>query len=165
MLRKSKGEVIHRTCQENDQEYFDRCQALINSAYANVRPSQVLCPFEYCGKVYTSKHSLFRHFLTHNPRIDHVCSYCGKTFGLVQYLKDHLNMHTGEKPYVCDVDYCRASFMQAGRLSQHKKRIHRVMHRKPRNMGTTQIENITWIPKRRKKIECDESQLESFQEA
>ncbi len=30
------------------------------------------------------------------------CTQCGKTFTRSESLKDHMNTHTGERPYACD---------------------------------------------------------------
>jgi len=46
---------------------------------------------------------------------------CFKSFSLSQYLKEHMFIHTGQKPFECDFPGCTRAFRQAGKLSLHKK--------------------------------------------
>ncbi|VEL33971.1 unnamed protein product [Protopolystoma xenopodis] len=43
-----------------------------------------------------------------------VCRYCHKAFSLMNVLKVHERIHTGEKPYVCEI--CSKAFNQSGEL-------------------------------------------------
>lgn len=49
------------------------------------------------------------------------CTFCGKTFSYSGYLKTHLRIHTGDRPFKCPYDYCRSEFAQAGNLQLHIK--------------------------------------------
>lgn len=50
-----------------------------------------------------------------------MCQWCFKVLGSKQTLKQHLNTHTGEKPYICHYENCGVSFKHASQLSNHKK--------------------------------------------
>ncbi len=79
------------------------------------------CDFGNCDKCYRTKFSLKRHYLSHLGVKQHQCPYCEKRFALAQYLSEHVNIHTGEKPFVCSYPSCGRCFRQAGKLSLHKK--------------------------------------------
>eukprot|EP01083_Nonionella_stella_P283530 965130_1 len=49
------------------------------------------------------------------------CEYCGKTFKTMLYLKNHIRIHTGDRPFVCGV--CKSAFKQQAHLTMHG-RIH-----------------------------------------
>ena len=46
------------------------------------------------------------------------CNVCGKTFTQKYHLKKHYQIHTGEKPYKCQV--CGRSFTQSRYITKHK---------------------------------------------
>jgi len=71
-----------------------------------------------CGKQFTQKHHLSRHFKIHTGEKNFVCAICEKSFLLKSHLDQHLKVHTGEKPHSCDK--CGKSFTSSGNASRHK---------------------------------------------
>ena len=51
----------------------------------------------------------------------HACPFCKKLFKSGSHVKQHVRIHTGERPYKCDK--CEMSFNQRGTLNTHY-RIH-----------------------------------------
>ena len=51
-----------------------------------------------------------------------ICGYddCKREFTKAWNFLDHARMHTGEKPYACDI--CDAKFTQKGNLTKHMKK-------------------------------------------
>lgn len=45
------------------------------------------------------------------------CSFCNKCFWQLSHIRQHVRIHTGERPYVCLV--CNKGFTQKGRLTIH----------------------------------------------
>jgi len=62
-----------------------------------------------------------RHTLIHTKDKQYACTYCNKTFSLIQYLKEHTYTHTKDRPYMCGVAGCKKQFRQAGKLSIHRR--------------------------------------------
>ena len=52
----------------------------------------------------------------------HECHFCGKRFPTPSKLQRHALVHTGEKPFSCDV--CLKGFTQLAHLKNHKKYSH-----------------------------------------
>lgn len=53
-----------------------------------------------------------------------VCHICGKDKKCRSQLARHVIIHTGERPFACDL--CTARFNRSGNLKQHRKRMHGV---------------------------------------
>jgi uncharacterized Zn-finger protein len=92
--------------------------------------------------------------LTHDPQRSHRCKLCGKRFALSQYLKDHMNVHTGDRPYKCKYANCNMAFSQAGKLSAHHRE-HQETHWKPKKREEKTRHKIN--AKKKEPSDCDAS--------
>ena len=78
-------------------------------------------PCEQCDKVYNSSKSLDYHNRTIHSKIiyKYFCKICDYKTHKSQIFKLHMRIHTGEKPFKCDI--CNTKFYQQHHLKSHKK--------------------------------------------
>ncbi|GMT15930.1 hypothetical protein PFISCL1PPCAC_7227, partial [Pristionchus fissidentatus] len=60
--------------------------------------------------------------LSLKKRKKYECTFCGKSFTTSQRLQDHERIHTGERPYKCEL--CSKDFVQRGHYIRHFNTTH-----------------------------------------
>lgn len=58
--------------------------------------------------------------MNQNLRNSYTCQTCSKRLSSKQGLIQHMNTHTGDKPYKCSYPNCSSSYRHASQLSNHK---------------------------------------------
>nr|XP_046252285.1 zinc finger protein 408-like [Scatophagus argus] len=79
------------------------------------QPPKVQCTL--CPKLLANSGSLRNHMKLHTGEKPHICQHCGKCFSQKGNLECHLRIHSGEKPYSCGE--CDQSFSQKPELRRH----------------------------------------------
>ena len=85
------------------------------------------CPYPECVQTYRVEKTLRRHIeAIHSETKKFQCQFCHKNMSSAQNLREHVYIHTGERPYICTESGCFARFRQGSQLSAHKK-VHRAI--------------------------------------
>ncbi|CAH1792197.1 unnamed protein product [Owenia fusiformis] len=71
-----------------------------------------------CARAFPSRDKYKRHMKTHERLYQ--CPICGKRFGRSQHLKSHAMIHTGEKPYHCNV--CGIGYTDIRGFKKHQEK-------------------------------------------
>ncbi|TDH17448.1 hypothetical protein EPR50_G00008500 [Perca flavescens] len=79
------------------------------------QPPKVRCTV--CPKLLANSGSLRNHMKLHTGEKPHICQHCGKCFSQKGNLEAHLRIHNGEKPFPCSE--CDQSFSQKPDLRRH----------------------------------------------
>ncbi|EEF28801.1 transcription factor IIIA [Ricinus communis] len=90
---------------------------------------------DYCGICRSKKSLITSHIQTHHKEEmnkdksdegveadgvkSNTCAECGANFKKAAYLRQHMRSHSLERPYVCSVDDCQASYRRKDHLNRH----------------------------------------------
>nr|CAD2197854.1 unnamed protein product [Meloidogyne enterolobii] len=103
----------------------------LNSEYSSTSTTIHICLWQGCqraGKEFKAKYKLKNHLRVHTGERPFECRICGKTFARSENLKIHHRIHTGEKPFPCKHPDCPKVFANS---SDRKKHQHVHQQRKP----------------------------------
>ncbi|XP_056868886.1 zinc finger protein 708-like isoform X1 [Takifugu flavidus] len=93
--------------------------------HSGARPfSCDLCSRSFRRISHLKRHREVVHANGERPSKSFVCQFCGKDKKCRSQLARHVIIHTGERPFACDL--CPARFNRSGNLKQHRRRMHGV---------------------------------------
>lgn len=79
--------------------------------------SEYPCLWEDCGHLFYKKQKLVRHIKVHSGYKPFKCEVCDKSFSSNETLVQHKRIHSGEKPFKCDI--CGRTFSSTSPLKVH----------------------------------------------
>mmetsp|Transcript_54217 Transcript_54217/g.62083 ORF Transcript_54217/g.62083 Transcript_54217/m.62083 type:complete len:368 (-) Transcript_54217:1127-2230(-) len=79
----------------------------------------LVCDFDGCNKVFPSKWKLYQHHRVHTGERPFVCELCSKAFKIKDALNRHRHTHSKDKPYKCTFQGCTKSFSTSHNLKYH----------------------------------------------
>ena len=82
------------------------------------------CPFAGCEKRFIQRSALSVHINVHTGERPFVCSECLKAFADTSSLARHRRTHSGRRPYKCQVLGCEKEFCRRTTLTKHMQRVH-----------------------------------------
>ena len=121
-LKNHMSDVHHRDKKSEICPKCDKVFQKLKYLKKHMKDCHEKAPCVQCGKLYGSS-KMTRHIASAHSNQNlrkFKCEVCGKGFTTCQNLKDHNNVHTGEKPYKCEL--CDACFASKGTQIMHQKR-------------------------------------------
>lgn len=101
------------------------------------------CYYIDCLQFFHNKYNLRRHINSFHLKLkSYKCHMCSRKVVSKQSLQEHINIHTGDKPYICTYPNCRKTFRQSSRLSLHKLTHHNLRTEKEESHNELSIFNL-----------------------
>ena len=114
---------MKKSCEKCGKVYLDPKALKQHVKQVHERSEQLHCG--QCEMILSSKYALNRHVKeVHHKQQEHVCPKCHKHFTQQSNLKQHLLIHWGVKPFLCEHASCKSAFTTKQCLQVHYRKVH-----------------------------------------
>ncbi|XP_076084204.1 uncharacterized protein LOC143054979 [Mytilus galloprovincialis] len=119
ILETSLSDEYDSAVESEELSSFDENREENREENVKKKKQSLRCDYGGCGKVFTLNKYLKRHLLIHCGNKPFVCDMCNKSFTVKRYLKRHMLTHTDDKSYKCEV--CDKRFSNKDSVRPHMK--------------------------------------------
>ncbi|KAJ3087213.1 zinc-finger protein [Quaeritorhiza haematococci] len=101
---------------------FDELTDHVSERHIGSGKSEYVCLWRGCdrgGKPFAQRQKVMRHIQTHTGDKPYECELCHQRFSEQGIMTQHLRTHTGERPYKCPEEGCGKDFAIPGALTIH----------------------------------------------
>jgi hypothetical protein len=117
---------LRQLCGACGRVYLDAKALRLHIKQVHERSEQLHCTHG-CQIFLSSKYALNRHIKeVHERQQGHVCAKCHKQFTQYSNLKQHMLIHLGVKPFLCQEGNCTSAFTTKQCLQVHYRKVHRL---------------------------------------
>ena len=111
----------------DDRICCDQCDRVCTSQLAlknHQRKAHMFSPCDICGVTVSDAQMSYHKRKQHSDAstLPYYCAECGKGFVTQEKFKNHMNIHTGERPHSCD--YCERKFTDSSNRNKHMREAH-----------------------------------------
>ncbi|KAI7830516.1 hypothetical protein BC939DRAFT_284831 [Gamsiella multidivaricata] len=103
---------------------FDSLTSHLSEDHIGMGKSEYVCEWEGCernGRGFGQRQKAMRHIQTHTGDKPYQCQLCRKRFSEANIMAQHMRTHTGEKPFKCPEPGCGREFSISGALTIHRR--------------------------------------------
>ncbi|KAF9430096.1 zinc-finger protein [Entomortierella beljakovae] len=120
-------EQFHPCLWRDCKLYFSQFETLTNHLsedHIGMGKSEYVCEWNNCdrqGRGFSQRQKAMRHIQTHTGDKPFQCQVCQKRFSEANIMAQHMRTHTGEKPFKCTEPGCSRQFSISGALTIHRR--------------------------------------------
>ncbi|KAF9357819.1 zinc-finger protein [Mortierella sp. NVP85] len=103
---------------------FDSLTAHLSEDHIGMGKSEYVCLWQGCDRNergFAQRQKAMRHIQTHTGDKPYQCQICQKRFSESNIMAQHMRTHTGEKPFKCPEPGCGREFSISGALTIHRR--------------------------------------------
>lgn len=101
---------------------WHRPNVIVERAPKVKEPNKHIC--SYCGKLFKFRCALREHLNLHTGARPYQCKICLKYFPSDRHMRNHQMTHSDRRPYVCNMEPCTRGYKELRDLRRHKFSVH-----------------------------------------